>query len=574
MKKILYFLIILITIFLWSCSKGEWLDLNPKGKITSEEFKTPEGVEKLCIAAYAATGNDANNSPISRWIFNFATGDAHKGGNTPSDMMDWHHMEVMKTLVPNNTAVYREWRFRMTNINRANTALKYLNEIPDDKLSTKAQRIAEMRFLRAFNYFEFKCMFKYVPWLDETLEREAYQNISNREFTSDQLWDKIAAEFRYCAGILPDKQTTDPGRPDKWAAKAFLAKTLLFQAYQQNDNHQVTSINSAKLTEVNSLCDEIIASSGHSLQPDYANNFLYAYENGIESLWEIQFSVDDGTGVGRLDFGTSVNWPMDSRYGCCGFHNPTQNFVNAFKTDNNGLPMFDTYDQVALVTTQDFYNNNIDPRFNHTIVVPGHPLKYKNDLISTKAWARAIESYGPNYSVKELEDYRCVCFKKFPPFMSTSKNWSLIRFSEILLWKAEALIELNRQAEALPLINQIRTRSANSTGRLKWDNGTPYCTYKCGTYIDGVNCTWTKDFARKALVWENRLETGLEGHRFFDLVRWGIAADYINKYYESEKKRKAVLADAFFTLGKNEYFPIPQDEINYSNGLYVQNPGY
>jgi len=574
MKNIYNIISIILFLLLTCCNEKDWLNISPYGAITATEFNTVDNVEKLCIAAYAAVGNDANNSPVSRWIFNFSVGDAHKGGNTPTDMIDWHNMEVLSSLVPNNTAVFMEWRYRMTNIFRANYALSKLINFTAADYPLVVQRTAEMRFLRAFNYFEMKCMFKFVPWLDETVPQEQYINISNTQFSSDQLWDKIAADFRFCANNLPAQQTTDKGRPDKYSALAYLAKTYLFQAYTQDNNNQVTGINASKLTAVNTLCDSIISFSGHSMYADYASNFLITGNNGIESLWDVDFSINDGTGVGRLDFGNTVNWPMDPIFGCCGFHCPTQNFVNAFKTDANGLPCLDTFDLTPLKTVNDFKINNIDPRFSHTIIFPGFPFKYINTIVATNAWARAIESYGANFSAKELESPYCSCFKKFPPFMGTSKNWHLIRFAEILLWKAEALIELGRQNEALPLINQIRQRAANSTGKLKRDDGTPYCTYKCGVYVDGVNCTWTQAFARKALRFEYRLETGLEGHRFFDLVRWGIAADYINNYYSTEKLRRSVLKDATFTKSRNEYYPIPLSEISYSNGLYVQNVGY
>ena len=99
-------------------------------------------------------------------------------------------------------------------------------------------------------------------------------------------------------------------------------------------------------------------------------------------------------------------------------------------------------------------------------------------------------------------------------------NKRLIRYDEVVLWKAEVLIQLDRWDEALPLINKIRQRAANSTGRLKMADDKPIMNYKCELYKPGVNCTWTKDFAWKALEWENRLEFACEGRRFFDLQRW------------------------------------------------------
>ena len=94
------------------------------------------------------------------------------------------------------------------------------------------------------------------------------------------------------------------------------------------------------------------------------------------------------------------------------------------------------------------------------------------------------------------------------------------------------------------------------------------------TYQPGVNCTWTQDFARDAFRWERRLEFGTECWRFFDLVRWGIAAETINDYFEVEKTRHEYLKDAQFTKNKDEYMPIPEQQIDFSEGLYTQNYGW
>ncbi len=143
-----------------------------------------------------------------------------------------------------------------------------------------------------------------------------------------------------------------------------------------------------------------------------------------------------------------------------------------------------------------------------------------------------------------------------------------------MLWKAEALIELGRQAEALPLINEVRQRAANSTQRTKLANGSNPSNYRISSYIDGNNITWDQANARKALQFERRLEFAMESPRFFDLVRWGIAAETLNAYLAVEKIRKPHLATALFTKGRDEYFPIPQKEIDYTKGIYKQNPGY
>jgi hypothetical protein len=159
--------------------------------------------------------------------------------------------------------------------------------------------------------------------------------------------------------------------------------------------------------------------------------------------------------------------------------------------------------------------------------------------------------------------------------MWNSKNEIAIRYDRILLQKAEILIRLGRESEALPIINQIRQRAANSTGRLIFANGTPTLNYKISLYQDGVNCNWTNDFAWKALMWEDRLEFAMEGTRWYDLVRWGIAEPTLNAYFAKEYPRnRSWMSDAHFTAGRDEFMPIPQPQMNYSFGLYKQNVGY
>ena len=158
--------------------------------------------------------------------------------------------------------------------------------------------------------------------------------------------------------------------------------------------------------------------------------------------------------------------------------------------------------------------------------------------------------------------------------MGTSKNIDFIRYGDVLLMRAEALIQLNKQAEALPLINEIRARAKASTGRTKLLDGTNPSNYRIDEYKDGVNIIWTKENAWKALMFERRLEFGMEGARFFDLVRWGIAAETLNGYLAVEKTKRDFLSLAVFTKGRDEYYPIPQREITFTKGLYQQNPKY
>lgn len=567
-----YFFLFII-LFAFSCK--DTLDQAPQGVVSDDDLNTPENVDKMVIAAYSALGNDHYTSPYtSLWAYgSIRGGDAYKGGDGPGDISEFHLFETFSLNRVDNGLTDEMWFRLYVGIGRVNDALRRLNAIDASAYPDKEIRQGELRFLRGHFYFLLKILFKYMPYIDENAERTAYDTISNRTFSNDALWTKIADDFRAAVAQLPPNQP-ETGRANQVSAKAYLAKTLLYQAYEQNEKNEVTAINTAKLNEVNQLCDEIIASNKYTLNSDYGNNFLTQYENSRESVFAIQYSKDDGTPKGRLDYGHALNYPMNQEFGCCGFHVPSHDLINAFKTDANGLPMFDHYNDVDVAESGDYQAGTFDPRLDHTVAIPGKPYKYNPLFVFQRSWARAPEVYDAFASLKEAVAPDDPSFQKIPPFMSSSKNWDIIRFDDVMLFKAEALIELGRQNEALPLINELRTRSAGSTALLKKQNGTPSSNYKVSTYQPGVNCNWTQPFARQALRWERRLEFATEGYHFFDLVRWGIAAEYINNYFTVEKARSAHLNDASFRKNRDEYLPIPLNQINYSRGLYKQNNGW
>lgn len=577
MKKInikILAILMIATGFLFSCSDS-FLEMAPKSTISNEQLRTPENAESMAIAAYSELGNDHYTAPNSLWPYaDNTSGDSYKGGGGTGDIWEFNFMELFSFNTTDNPLIDQKWYRLYVGIGRANEALKVINELTPEEFPQKAERQAEMRFLRAHQYFILKTMFKYIPWIDETVSGEAFKEISNKVFTDQELWDKIADEFQFAVDNLPEVQT-EKGRVNKYAAIAYLAKTRLYQAYEQNEQNAVVSINNAKLEQVVSLVNQVIASGNYSLFSDFGYNFLQTHDDvSTESVFAIQRSIDDGTPKGRLDWGNMLNYPMNPEYGCCWFHIPTQNLVNSFKTDEKGLPQFSTFNNSDVKEGADFYDYTFDVRLDHTVAIPGHPWKYDPNFIYQKDWARAIPIYGHFSSLKENQHYECACFQKVPPFIASSKNTDIIRYADVLLWKAEALIELGRQNEALSIINEVRQRAANSSGMLKFNDGSFVSNYKMDIYKPGENCNWDQQFAREALRWERRLELAMEGIRFYDLVRWGIASDYINNYFAIEATKREYLKDGKFTQGKHEYFPIPQNQIDFSKGLYQQNQGW
>lgn len=191
------------------------------------------------------------------------------------------------------------------------------------------------------------------------------------------------------------------------------------------------------------------------------------------------------------------------------------------------------------------------------------------------SWERDNGDYGGFGTMKELQLPTCPCFKKLGPFYGTSVNLDVIRYDDVLLMQAEAQIQLGNPMAALPLINQVRARAAAISPLVKTVNGTNPSNYNIGLYNPGVNIgTWDQATAFQALQWERRIEFAMEGYRFFDLVRWGIAEPSMNSYFAVESVRHPFLVNAHFTHGRDEYFPIPEEQIIFTNGLYTQNPGY
>jgi len=550
-----------------SCKKP--LDYTPKGLLSASDLTSPTAADGLVTAAYAAIGNGDMIGPIySKWAFgSVRSDDAYKGGGGTGDVGEIDAMEHYNLVTPSIDAfVSRTWKNLFKSISRANVALRAINAFSDAQFPNKKERIAELRFLRAHSYFIMKLLYRNIPQFDENATAADILKTSNT-LSDEDSWNKIADDFQFAVDNLPTSQP-ELARANKYAAEAYLAKLRLYQAYEQNSSHQVTNINQTRLQQVVDLLQDVISSGKYSLSPDYADNFLPETENGPESIFAIQFTINDGTTAGRLNFEDGLNYPHGApQYGCCGFHAASQNLVNAFTTDASGLPNFNTFNN----SIADLSAQTVDTRIDHTVGIDGHPYKYDPTKPFSNSWVRDPGVYGNFHTMKSQLLATSSSYFKLGPFMGSAKNLDVLRYDDVLLMQAEAYIELGQQDKALPLINQIRVRAAASTGRLKKLDGTFPSNYNLQPY---PATNWTQAYARQALQWERRLEFATEGDRFFDLVRWGIAEKTLNDYISVEKVRRPFLNTAKFTAGRDEYLPIPQSEILFTNGLYKQNPGY
>ena len=568
MKNIIVSTIIVSSLFLFGSCQDE-LNYTPTGVLSSSDLTSPAAIDGLVTSAYAAIGNGDMIGPIySDWVYgSVRSDDAYKGGGGTGDVGEIDALEHYNLTTPTLGAfVTRSWQNLFKSISRCNVALRAVNTLDEAKYPSKKIRLAELRFLRGHSYFVMKRLYKNIPIFDETISDEEILKVSNT-ISNDESWNKIAADFQFAIDNLPTTQQ-EVARANKLAAQAYLAKVRLYQAYEQDATHKVVNINKTRLQEVVSLTQAVISSGKYRLSSDIADNFLQETENGPESIFAIQFTVNDGTTAGRMSYEDGLNYPHGApQYGCCGFHAASQNLVNAHTTDIDGLPNFETFNESnANLNTQ-----TVDPRLDHTVGIDGHPYKYDNSKPFNNSWVRDAGVYGNFHTMRFQQLASSGSYFKLGPFMGTAKNYDILRFDDVLLMQAEAYIQLGQQEKALDIINQIRNRAAASTGRLKKADGTFASKYNVKPYS---STTWTQNFAWKALMWERRIEFATEGSRFFDLVRWGIAEQTLNEYISKEKVRRPYLATAKFTAGRDEYLPIPQAEITFTNGLYKQNPGF
>lgn len=609
MKKIYSWSIALLSL-LGVCGCDSYLDVNPKQVLDENILSKPSDMKGFVTAAYARMCEIGSfDSPYMLWWSgSMRSDDVYKGGGGVADAIgSFGNMSLFTNVTSDTGGLDGTWYCSYQVIQRCNTAIQRMAQFTEEELPEKNSYMCEMLFIRTFTLYRLKKLWKYMPYIDENVvgTSEAFEAVPNREPGQENdlyLWQRILDDFKKAESLLPLDQR-EKGRVSRNAATAMIACTMLNMAYEQNDRHQVVNINKKMLEDALPYLDKIIAQEGDrvGLESDFGNNFLLQYDNATkESIWELQFSINDGlSSGGRINRAEGLNhpymWPKDengnAKFQCCDFNHASYTLANAFKTDANGLPRFDDYNEddygqyvknpdgsynLEAVNSgaKDYFDKYTwDPRFSHTIVAPGQPWKYNPDLIFHSSASRDPITYSFLKPIKDMPDPDCGCLM-YDGWQFNSMNKKMIRYDDVLLWKAEILIQLDREMEALPLINQIRSRAANSRIRLIQADNQPTMNYHIATYKPGVNCTWTKDYAWQALVWENRLEFACEGHRFFDLQRWGMLEKTMNAYFAIERTRFPWFNSARFTAGRDEYFPISQPQMEYSKGNYTQNPGY
>ena len=571
MKKLLY-IVCSICLAGGFSSCESFLDKHvPQGTLSDEQVKTPANAEAMVVSAYAifTTAEDINSS-FSMWNFEVRSDDAYKGGSGPGDGDVFHQLEIQQGVLTTNWNINDMWVRLYNSLSRVNSAIALLNVSDFDM---KQQRLAEMKFLRAYGHFLLKRLYKHIPFvINENLTYDEYNNLSNREFSNDEGWQLIINDLEEAFKVLPEKQA-DKGRPTKAAAAAFLAKVYLYKAYHQDDENtnQVTSINQAELQKVIEYTNPTLYAN-YGLEADIHNNFRpeEQFENGIESIWAIQYSRNDGSTYGNLNWSYGLIPPNipGATDGGTDFFKPSQNLVNAYRTGADGLPLLDTFNQ----KDYDMNVDNADPRLFLTVGMPGLPYMFNKNYMmdKTSIWSRSGGVYGYYVSLKQNVDPALIGeYLIKGSYWASSMNRIVFRYADVLLMRAEAYAQLGNSEQAIALVNQIRQRAASSTQMI----GSYQNTYGVKMYVTPYKGSYSKDETVKIVKMERRLELAMESERFFDLVRWGDAANVLNKYYAEEIDNCALYSDAHFTANKGEYLPIPFVQMSAAHGNYVQNCG-
>ncbi|MDX2045677.1 MAG: RagB/SusD family nutrient uptake outer membrane protein [Chitinophagaceae bacterium] len=550
--------------------------LNPplKGVYDLSQLSNKKGVNGLLVNAYATL--DGREGAISEGASNWewgsmAGGDAYKGTEF-SDRVDDNPIMRFE-LTPANPLVNGKWDGTYDGIGQANTVLKVLAQVTDMTDAEKKQVEAEAKFIRGHHHFEAKKMWNKVPYVDEN-----YTDHKGGSNTAD-IWSKIEADLKFAYDNLNEVKPYR-GQVNKWAAGAFLAKAYMFQK---------------KFAEAKALFTTIIASGKNSqgvkyaLTDNYHDNFRVNKENNSETIFAVQASYGDGSTT-NANYDNILNYPHGGGSkpgGCCGFFQPSQALVNSYKTDAAGLPLPDTYNSSNVTSDEAFLSNdpafvifsgNLDPRLDWTVGRRGVPyFDWGNH--PGRDWIRDV-TYGGPYSPKKNTYYKAdegsTGGKVGWGFSANALNYTVMRFADVLLMAAEAEIEAGSLETARTYINQVRERAAryapsNTAPYFQAASAATYATYNVGLYTAAFA---SKADALKAVRFERKLEFGMEGHRFFDLVRWGVAATELNAYLTVEAvRRPSTLAGSVFTAGKHEYYPIPTAVTTNIPGI-TQNPGY
>ena len=540
-----------VTLGLGMTACDDMLDTKPQGSFTSEQIGEDEAVDMM-TAAYATLlnhyfgNNESFAGPINNWVIDLRSDDALKGGDGVTMEAYMHQLEI-GNVQSDNAIINFKWRNNYFSVSRCNTAIKAIDAATSLDAAQKRSMIAEMKTLRAYYYFDMYRLFQKFPYFDEAVANPSECRAD--QYTREQILGFIEADLRDAYNVLPESQA-EVGRFNKYVAAAILAKAALF------DSDWAT---------VEQYAGYVISSGKYELYANYLDISKPELNNTAESVMAVQFS--SANSPDQYNFNNCINctYSEGNLYGNGDdFYLASQDLVNAFRTDANGLPYLDGTQNSENIDRAD-YAGNVDPRLDFTLGRIGMPWRGYN---YNEKWCRNLELYG-QYSGKKPYPSPDSPYVKtgIVPWGASSLNYIIIRYADVMLMKAEALIEQNKDLDqARSLINQVRAKAARSVdpSYTPVDCNPMVANYAVGQYPASG---WNQDYARRAVRHERRVELAMEGHRWFDLLRWGTAVETVNKYYQFETTFQPYYSGA--SLSADElYFPVPLEQKDNAGGLY------
>jgi hypothetical protein len=534
-----------------SVSCDDMLDTKPQGTFTSEQIGDDEAVS-LMTSAYASLlchffgNNESFAGPINNWVFDVRSDDALKGGDGVTMESYMHQLEIGNVQSDNDICNFK-WRNNYYSISRCNTAINGIKNAESISAENKASFIAEMKTLRAYFYFDMLRIFKKFPYFDENVVDPS--SCRADEYTRDQIAEFIKEDLRQSYQALPANQT-QVGRFNKYVAAAILARVDLF---------------TSSWAEAEEYAGYVISSGQYQLYTNFLDMSKPEYNNQYESVMAIQFSSANSPDQYNYNNCLNCTWSEGNLYGNGDdFYLASQNLVNAFRTDENGLPYLDGSFNSENIDSAD-YPGTIDPRLDFTLGRIGMPWR---SHMYNENWCRNLELYGQYSGKKPYPAPESPYVKTgIVPWGASSLNCILIRYADVLLMKAEALIEQNKNLdEARTLINQIRAKAARSVDPTYEPVD---CNPNVANYLvkEYPASGWNQDYARRAVRMERRIELAMEGLRWFDLVRWGEVVETMNNYYASESKVHSYYLGANLTEDE-VYLPVPVAQADNAGDLY------
>lgn len=541
-KALTYSALALATLSLSSCN--DWLTEETPGTTKVSEFFTSlSTAEAVVNAAYVPMTWEFGTTYYPEWYFgDIVSDDALKGGQDINDGADLRELENFKAN-SDNEILLGYYRAQWQGIQRANLAI---DEIPTTRIETEgdeAEKQAKYRdrylgeaiFLRGFYYFRLARMFGGMPLIDYVI-KSSNQWAQTRS-TMDETLNFAIEDFKSAENLLWEKDkysNEELGRATKGAAQAMLLKANLYRAdYLRNAGNETEA--QKYFAEAAKWGEKVIKSRQYSLWPNYLDNFRLANENGRESVFEIQYAEEatsdyGGEGYTRGTMTTILQRSRSSAFGEAGwgYDRPTQNLYNEYEAGDARR------DETILVPTDE------------QIETPAQEIYCGDRMLNRKY---AMYNDGANGGI-----YKLAHATRSP------KNNIQIRYADVLLMYAEACCESGDLPSAKTALKEVRDRAGLSQF--------PYTAV-----IQGQTVTFNdnQEDLRKAIRHERRVELAMEGHRWFDLTRWGIAKETMDTYMAGETEEAKELYGTF-QKGKHELFPIPSKEIDLSG--IEQNPNW